>query len=101
MHTLVRFKGSFTLSTYALQHGSALWNLFDNVVIEDCLTRFAGADEWLTQNRQAQPAPAATRDQFEQFLAGKRASGANIGTDSSPEREQLFQQFLQWQSRQT
>jgi TRAP transporter TAXI family solute receptor len=63
-------------------------------------TRFAGADEWLTQNRQAQPAPAATRDQFEQFLAGKRASGANIGTDSSPEREQLFQQFLQWQARQ-
>jgi TRAP transporter TAXI family solute receptor len=63
-------------------------------------TRFAGADEWLTQNRQAQPAPAATRDQFDQFLAGKRAAGANIGTDSSPEREQLFQQFLQWQARQ-
>ena len=63
-------------------------------------TRFAGADEWLAQNRQAQPAPAATRDQFEQFLAGKRASGANIGNDSSPEREQLFQQFLQWQARQ-
>jgi TRAP-type uncharacterized transport system substrate-binding protein len=63
-------------------------------------TRFAGADEWLTQNRQAQPAPAAARDQFDQFLAGKRASGANIGADSSPEREQLFQQFLQWQARQ-
>ena len=63
-------------------------------------TRFAGADEWLTQNRQTQPAPAATRDQFDQFLAGKRAAGANIGTDSSPEREQLFQQFLQWQARQ-
>ena len=58
------------------------------------------ADEWLTQNRQAQPAPAATREQFDQFLAGKRAAGANIGTDSSPEREQLFQQFLQWQARQ-
>src|SRR6202161_4330193 len=63
-------------------------------------TRFAGADEWLTQNRQAQPGPAATRDQFDQFLAGKRAAGTNIGTDSSPEREQLFQQFLQWQARQ-
>jgi TRAP transporter TAXI family solute receptor len=61
-------------------------------------TRFAGADEWLAQNRQAQP--AATRDQFDQFLAGKRTMGANIGTDSSPEREQLFQQFLQWQARQ-
>jgi len=61
-------------------------------------TRFAGADEWLAQNRQAQP--AATRDQFDQFLAGKRALGTNIGTDSSPEREQLFQQFLQWQARQ-
>jgi uncharacterized protein len=62
--------------------------------------RFAGADEWLAQNRPAQAAPAgATREQFDQFLAAKRASGGNAA-DSSPDREQLFQQFLQWQARQ-
>jgi len=60
-------------------------------------TRFPGADEWLAQNRQGQPA-AATREQFNQFLTTQRASGANDGNDTAG-REQLFQQFLQWQAR--
>ncbi len=61
-------------------------------------TRFAEADDWLAQNRETLPAaaPAVARQQSDQPVANKGASGA---VDSA--REQLFQQFLQWQVRQS
>jgi uncharacterized protein len=58
-------------------------------------TRFAEADDWLAHNRETQP--AATQQQFDRFLSTK---GVSAGSDNSPERERLFQQFLQWQARQ-
>jgi TRAP transporter TAXI family solute receptor len=60
-------------------------------------TRFPAAQEWLDQHRQT-PA-AATRDQFDQFLATQQASGGSDGAVSTADREQLFQQFLKWQAR--
>jgi uncharacterized protein len=60
-------------------------------------TRFPAAEEWLAQNRETPPAPAAKREQFDQFLAAQHTSGSTIV--SPAEREQLFQQFLQWQAR--
>lgn len=51
-------------------------------------TRFDGAEEWIRQQPQAQ------RDQFEQFVAGKRPSA------SPEEREQLFRDFVQWRNAQ-
>jgi uncharacterized protein len=62
--------------------------------------RFPEAEAWLAQNRPGQPAAtAATRQEFNEFLAIQRP-GATEATVSAPEREQLFQQFLQWQARQ-
>jgi len=55
-------------------------------------TRFPAAQEWLDQHHDAQP--AATRDQFNQFLASKGDAAANPA-----DREQLFQEFLKWQAR--
>lgn len=60
-------------------------------------TRFAAAEEWLKQNRQNQAVTAATRSEFDQFLAGRRTSGEGEEPSNAAEREQLFQQFLQWQ----
>ena len=64
--------------------------------------RFPEADAWLAQNRTAQPAaaaPAATpRQDFNAFLANR--AGGNDVVVSGPEREELFQQFLQWQAHQ-
>jgi uncharacterized protein len=62
-------------------------------------TRFAGADEWLRQKREAQPAAADTRQQFNQFLATRRASGAAEEPGGAEERERLFQEFIKWQAR--
>ncbi len=63
-------------------------------------TRFAAAQEWLDQNRGKQQAPAAMREQFDRFLAARRASDQSGDGGSAGNRDQLFQEFLDWQSRQ-
>ena len=40
--------------------------------------------------------PQAERDQFEQFLVGRREKAAAL---PSEERDRLFQEFLQWRAR--
>jgi TRAP transporter TAXI family solute receptor len=60
-------------------------------------TRFPAAQEWLDHNRPSETANAATRQQFDQYLATQHpASATDVSAD---EREQLFQQFLKWQAR--
>jgi len=59
-------------------------------------TRFAAAEQWLQENRDKPSTTASNREQFDQFLAARRASGANDAGD----HEQLFQDFLKWQARQ-
>ncbi len=59
-------------------------------------TRFPAAQEWLDQNRPSETASAATRQQFDQFLATQRPAGAEV---NAGDREQLFQEFLKWQAR--
>ena len=54
--------------------------------------RFEGAEEWLRRNAS----PQAERDQFDQFLAGRREKAAAL---PSEERDRLFQEFLQWRTR--
>jgi uncharacterized protein len=56
-------------------------------------TRFAGADEWL---RKHDGVGQGERDQFDQFLAGRREKAASL---PSEERDRLFQEFLQWRAR--
>jgi uncharacterized protein len=63
-------------------------------------TRFAAAEDWLNQNRSKLPPAAATRDQFEQFLAARRAAGAGDVPQTANERALLFQEFTEWQARQ-
>jgi TRAP transporter TAXI family solute receptor len=62
-------------------------------------TRFPAAAEWLEDNRQAEPAEAATRQQFDRFLATQPASGSRQAAGSPQAREQLFQEFLKWKAR--
>ncbi len=53
-------------------------------------TRFEGAEEWLRQQKVAQPAPQPSqRDQFDRFMASRPAGAGQ-------DREQLFKEFLQW-----
>jgi uncharacterized protein len=55
--------------------------------------RFEGAEEWLrTRDGVAQ----VEREQFGQFLAGRRETAAALPSD---ERDRLFQDFLQWKAR--
>jgi uncharacterized protein len=56
-------------------------------------TRFPAADEWLKEHPPAQPAVAAVRQQFNQFLAGHGGEAQN-----EAERDRLFQEFLDWQA---
>jgi TRAP transporter TAXI family solute receptor len=56
-------------------------------------TRFAGAEEWL---RKHDTVAQGERDQFDQFLAGRREKAASL---PSAERDRLFQEFLQWRAR--
>jgi uncharacterized protein len=61
-------------------------------------TRFPAADEWLAANRAKPPAAVSkTRDQFDQFLAAKGASGEPGNPDR---RDQLFEDYLKWQAQQ-
>jgi hypothetical protein len=55
--------------------------------------RFAGAEEWL---RKHDAVGQGERDQFDQFLAGRREKAASL---PSEERDRLFQEFLQWRAR--
>jgi uncharacterized protein len=61
-------------------------------------TRFPEAQDWLARNRDQQTTTAATREQFDQFLAARRAAGANDGLESAEQQEQLFRQFLKWKA---
>src|SRR3954464_8231694 len=54
--------------------------------------RFEGAEEWLRRNAS----PQAERDQFEQFLVGRREQAASL---PSEQRDRLFQEFMQWKAR--
>jgi uncharacterized protein len=63
-------------------------------------TRFPAAQEWLDRNRGKQPITAATREQFDRFLAARRASGQSADVNGAGTRDQLFQEFLDWQARQ-
>jgi TRAP transporter TAXI family solute receptor len=56
-------------------------------------TRFAGAEEWL---RKHDAVGQGERNQFDQFLAGRREKAAAL---PSEERDRLFQEFLQWRAR--
>jgi len=52
--------------------------------------RFEGAEEWL---RKRGGVAQGERDQFDNFLAGRREQAASL---PSGERDRLFQEFLQW-----
>ena len=55
--------------------------------------RFEGADEWL---RKRDTMAQGEREQFNQFLAGRREKAASL---PSEERDRLFQEFLAWKAR--
>jgi TRAP transporter TAXI family solute receptor len=55
--------------------------------------RFEGAEEWL---RKRERVAQGEREQFDQFLAGRREKAAAL---PSEERDRLFQEFLQWKAR--
>ena len=59
----------------------------------DAGKRLAGADEWLRRNATL---AQGEREQFNQFLAGRREKAASL---PSEERDRLFQEFLQWKAR--
>jgi uncharacterized protein len=56
--------------------------------------RFPGADDWLNKHRQ--PAPAVSRDQFDQFMSSRRTT---TQPRNAYEREQLYQEFIKWQAQ--
>jgi TRAP transporter TAXI family solute receptor len=53
-------------------------------------TRFPAAAEWVQRSKPT----AAVRDQFEEFMASRRATAGEPVTPAA--RQQLFQDFLQW-----
>jgi len=55
--------------------------------------RFDGAEEWL---RLHEAVAQGEREQFNQFLAGRREKAASL---PSEERDRLFQEFLAWKAR--
>jgi len=55
--------------------------------------RFEGAEEWL---RKRGGVAQGERDQFDNFLAGRREQAASL---PAGERDRLFQEFLQWKAR--
>jgi TRAP transporter TAXI family solute receptor len=56
-------------------------------------TRFAGAEEWL---RKRDGMAQGEREQFDQFVAGRREKAVAL---PSEERDRLFQEFLAWKAR--
>jgi TRAP transporter TAXI family solute receptor len=62
-------------------------------------TRFAGADEWLKQHRPQQPVAGGAHEQFDQFVAARRASDTGADSGNGNDRDRLFQEFLNWQAR--
>jgi len=61
--------------------------------------RFRPAQEWLDRNASTTVAPNV-RNNFEQFLADRRAEGAPNVAPKPEDREALFRQFLEWQKKQ-
>jgi len=62
-------------------------------------TRFAAAEQWLDRNGGARLPADSARQQFDQFLAAHRASGASADPNNADERERLFEEFEKWQRR--
>jgi uncharacterized protein len=62
-------------------------------------TRFPAAQDWLDSHHASQPVANAPRQQFDQFLAARSAQGLG-DPGNAVERNQLFQQFMDWRSRQ-
>jgi hypothetical protein len=55
--------------------------------------RFEGAEEWLRRNGTV---AQGEREQFSEFLAGRREKAVSL---PSEERDRLFQEFLAWKAR--
>ena len=55
--------------------------------------RFEGAEEWLRRNATV---ARGEREQFNQFVAGRREKAVSL---PSEERDRLFQEFLAWKAR--
>jgi uncharacterized protein len=61
-------------------------------------TRFPAAEEWLKQHATKNPNAAGLREEFNQFLAGRRTFGE--GAASAEDRNRLFREFFEWKARQ-
>jgi len=61
-------------------------------------TRFAAAEEWLVANRGKHPASATAREPSDRALMARRAPGAAGEATGPVEREQLYQQYLEWRT---
>jgi TRAP transporter TAXI family solute receptor len=59
--------------------------------------RFEGAEEWLRKHQQPAQVQSQQREQFDRFLAA-RSSMKPAATPA--ERDQLFKEFIQWNSNQ-
>lgn len=55
-------------------------------------TRFPAAEDWLQRNTPPQLTRDTSREQFERFLASRKAASGDAPTD----RERLFEEFLRW-----
>lgn len=64
-------------------------------------SRFPAAEEWLLRNGEKEPVAVSAREQFDQFLAERHASGGGEEPRNASEREHLFQDFLQWRAAQS
>jgi hypothetical protein len=62
-------------------------------------TRFPAAAQWLKEHGQPRPTAATLREQFNQFLAGRRAFGASGAPANEADSDRLFREFLDWQAR--
>jgi len=60
-------------------------------------TRFNAAEEWLTNNPAPIASAAGLQDTFQQFLDQQTQGAIQL---SDAQRDQLFQQFMQWQASQ-
>jgi len=59
--------------------------------------RIAAAEEWLQKNPQPPPAAARAHELIDQIQASRGGAGAGVG--NADDRARLFQDFLNWQSR--
>ena len=60
-------------------------------------SRFAAAEDWLTQHREL---AETERERFDRFVAARRAQGGASQASSSADRERLFRDYQQWSDAQ-